>query len=41
MFILINTLIAGKNDETSIPPEQAYYSELNKEGVSDEDCRHI
>ena len=30
-----------KFDETSIPPKQAYYSELNKKGVSDEDYRHV
>ena len=27
----------GKFDETSIPPEKAFYSELNEEGISDAD----
>ena len=30
-----------KFDETSIPPKEPYYSELNEEGITDADCAHI
>ena len=30
----------GKFDETSLPPKEAFYSELNLEGNSDEDYAH-
>ena len=30
-----------KFDETSIPPKEAYYSELNEEGISDADYAHV
>ena len=29
-----------KFDETTIPPEEAFYSELNLEGISDADYSH-
>ena len=29
-----------KFDETSLPPKEAFYSELNLEGISDEDYPH-
>ena len=30
-----------KFDETSIPPKEAFYSELNEEGISDADYEHF
>ena len=30
-----------KFDETSIPPKEAYYSELNEAGISDADYAHV
>ena len=30
----------GKFNETSLPDKQSFYSELNKEGISDEDYAH-
>ena len=30
-----------KFDEPSIPPKEAYYSELNEEGISDADYAHV
>ena len=30
-----------KFDETSIPSKEAYYSEINEEGIRDEDDRHV
>ena len=30
-----------KFDETSIPPEEAYYSQLNEEGISDSDYVNV
>ena len=30
-----------KFDETSIPPKEAYYSDLNEEGISDADYAHV
>ena len=31
----------GRFDETSIPPKEAYYSELNEEVISDADHTHV
>ena len=31
----------GRFDETSIPPKEAYYSELNEEVISDADYTHV
>ena len=39
MFIPINTWIAGFNEE-SLPDKESFYSELNKEGITDEDYAH-
>ena len=41
MFILMNTWITDKFDETSIPPKEAYYSKLNEEGISDAGYAHV
>ena len=30
-----------KFDETSIPPKEAFYSELNEEGIRDADYEHF
>ena len=30
-----------KFNETSIPPQEAYYSKLNEEGISDADYAHV
>ena len=30
----------GKFDETTLPPLEAFYSNLNVENISDEDCAH-
>ena len=30
----------GKFDETTLPPIEAFYSNLNVENISDEDCAH-
>ena len=36
-----NTWIAGrKNEETSLPPKDAFYSRLNMKGISDQDHEH-
>ena len=31
----------GKFDETTLPPKEAFYSNLNLENISDEDYVHI
>ena len=31
----------GKFDETTIPPKEAFYSELNLEGISNADYEHV
>ena len=30
----------GKFDETTLPPKEAFYSNLNLENISDEECAH-
>ena len=30
-----------KFNENTIPPKEAFYSELNLEGISDDDCEHV
>ena len=30
----------GKFDETTLPPKEAFYPNLNLENISDEDCAH-
>ena len=38
----MNTWIAGKKfNETSIPPKEAFNSELNLEDITDEDYTHV
>ena len=38
----MNTWIAGKKfNETSIPPKEAFYRELNLEDITDEDYTHV
>ena len=40
MFILMNVWTAGKIDRTTLPPKEAFYSNLNLENISDEDYSH-
>ena len=36
----MNVWTAGKIDRTTLPPKEAFYSNLNLENISDEDYAH-